>query len=214
MKKNKQWSETKLLDFKRKWKAFTIPVNIQIENRQVALDLTKTNQILTQAEKIALTDCICRETLQNCDLPRTTCILLNKRAENFVNNGQAKWITQEQAKSIVTETHKQGLVHLAMHQWNKTDQFPSEICSCCPCCCQALQGLQLMNMKELVKPSEFVATIDLETCNQCGICVDRCHFGARILDSNKNIVFEQDLCFGCGLCVTTCPVSSIELIYR
>ncbi len=90
MKENKQWSETNLLDFKERWKAVTIPVNIEIENRQVALDLTKTNQILMQAEKIALRDCPCRVTLQNCELPQNTCILLNKRAEDFVNEGRAK----------------------------------------------------------------------------------------------------------------------------
>ncbi len=71
-----------------------------------------------------------------------------------------------------------------------------------------------MNMKGLVKLSEYIANFDLETCNRCGICVDRCHFGARIVDSNKDIVFRQDLCFGCGLCVSTCPVNSIELITR
>ena len=153
-------------------------------------------------------------TLQNCDLPRNTCIFLDKRVETIVECGWAKWITKEHAKTIVSETHKQGPVHLAFHQSKNPDQRPSEICSCCPCCCQALQGLLQMNMKGLVEPSEFVATFDPETCSQCNICVDRCQFEARALDSNGNIVFRQDLCFGCGLCVTTCPENSIELILR
>jgi len=214
MKENKQWSEEILLDFKKRIKAVTIPVNIQIESGQVALDLTRSNQILMRAEKIALGNCNCRATLQNCDLPRNTCIFLNKRSEFMVERGQAKWITQKQAKAVVTDTHKKGLVHLAMYKSSNTNQFPFEICSCCPCCCQALQGLQLMNMKGLVKPSEFAANIDQETCNQCGICVERCQFGAKIFDSDKNIIFKQDLCFGCGLCVSTCPVNAIELITR
>jgi heterodisulfide reductase subunit A-like polyferredoxin len=216
MKENKLWSETELFDFKKRWKAVTIPVNVQIENRQIALDLTRTNRIIEQAEKIALGDCVCRVTLGNCNMPQNTCIFLNKRAETFVENGErrAKFITQEQAKTIVSETHKKGLVHLALHQSNETDRFPSEICSCCSCCCQALQGLQVMNMKGVVEPSEFVATFDFETCNQCGICVDRCQFGARIFDSKKKIIFYQDLCFGCGLCVTTCPEKLINLIPR
>ncbi|MFX1257330.1 MAG: ATP-binding protein [Promethearchaeota archaeon] len=214
MKNKEQWSEEELLDFKGRWRAITIPVNIQIENKQIALDLTKTTQILQQAVKIALGNCICRETVQNCDLPRETCIFLDKRAETMVKCGRGKWITKEKAKTIVSETHRRGLVHLAMYQISSTDQGPSEICSCCPCCCQALQGLQLMNMKGLVKKSEFVATIDEETCNHCGICVDRCQFEARILDSNGNIIFRKDLCFGCGLCVSTCPENSIELIPR
>lgn len=214
MKENKQWSEEKLFDFEKRVRGVTIPVNIQIESRQVALDLTRANQILIRAEKIAIGNCNCRATLQNCDLPRNTCIFLNKRAEFMVERGQAKWITQEQANNVITETHKQGLIHLAMYQSSKSEQFPFEICSCCTCCCVALQGLKLMNMKELVKPSEFIATFDQKTCNKCGICVERCQFGAKIFDSDNNIIFRQDLCFGCGLCVTTCPVNAIQLTTR
>lgn len=214
MKESKQWSEEKLNDFRRKWQAATIPINIQIENRQFALDFTRINKILFQAKKIALGDCICRTSLQNCSMPLKTCIFLNERADLFVKSGRAKLITQKQAISIVSETHKLGLVNLVMYQLSNTNQFPSEICSCCSCCCQALQGLKLMNMKDLVRTSEFVATFDQETCNQCGICVDRCQFGARLFDPKKNIIFKQDFCFGCGLCVTSCPESLIELISR
>jgi ferredoxin len=214
MKESKQWSEKQLTDFEKRWKAVTIPVNIRIENKQIALDLTRINQILMEAEKIAITDCICRATLQNCKYPRNTCISLNIKAEIDVRNGYAKYISREQAMSIVTETTKLGLVHLTLNPPNKTDQFPSAICSCCPCCCHALQGLKLMNMKGLVKPSELVSTLDIEICNQCGICVERCQFGARVLNSDNNIIFKQDLCFGCGLCVISCPENSIELIPR
>lgn len=214
MKETKKWSEKKLNDFRKKWQAVTVPVNVELENKQIAIDLTRANKIIMQAEKIALRDCTCRKTLQNCNHPINVCILFNQRAEDFVNIEQAKWIIPDQAKRIVFETHQKGLVHLAMHLSNKKDEFPLEICSCCSCCCQAFQALQLLNSKGLVEPSEYVARFDQETCNECGICVDRCHFGARILDPDKNIVYKSDLCFGCGLCITSCPENSIELIPR
>ncbi|MFX1297259.1 MAG: 4Fe-4S binding protein [Promethearchaeota archaeon] len=214
MKENKQWSETELLDFTKRWHAITIPVNIQIEHRQIALNLNRTNQIIMKAEKIALGDCVCRKTLKNCSFPQETCIFLNSRAETLVKNGRAKYITPEQAKLIVSETHKLGLVHLAMYQLSTSNQFPSEICSCCPCCCQALQGLQRLNMRGLVEPSEYVSTFDSELCIQCGICTERCHFGARMLDAHDEIIYKQNLCFGCGLCVSSCPESAIKLIPR
>ena len=212
-KENKQWPEEKLLDFNEKWRAHTIPANVKIEEREVALDLSRTNQIIRRAEKIALAECLCRETLQNCDFPRNTCLLFNQRADNLVNEGRAKWISREQARDIVLEMHKQGLVHLAMYQLNTDNQTPSEICSCCSCCCQALQGLQRMNMKGLVQSSDFVAVNDADRCTQCGICVDRCHFGAITWEDEK-MIFNQDLCFGCGLCVTACPENSIGLFAR
>ncbi|MFX1258716.1 MAG: 4Fe-4S dicluster domain-containing protein [Promethearchaeota archaeon] len=103
---------------------------------------------------------------------------------------------------------------MAIYQTGDTDQIHSEICSCCSYCCQARQGLQLMNMKGQVKKSEFVATLEQETCNQCGICIDRCQFGTRILDSIGKIIFKKDLCFDCGFCVSTYPESLIEFILR
>ncbi len=214
MNESKNWSEEELKNFKRKWEAITIPVNVQIENRQFPLDLTRINKILLNAEKIALGDCICRKTLQNCDIPIKTCIYLNERADLFVKSGGAEIITQKKALSIVSETHKLGLVKLSIYQLNNNENYPSEICNCCSCCCKALQGLKLMNMKGLVEPSEFVATFDEDSCIQCGICVDRCQFGARILDTDNNIIFKKDLCFGCGVCVTSCPETSIKLIPR
>ena len=115
----------------------------------------------------------------------------NKKAEIDVGSGIAEYISLEQAKSIVSETAKLGLVHLTLNPPNKTDQFPSAICSCCPCCCHALQGLQLMNKKGLIKPSEFISTFDIEACSKCGICADRCQFGARVLDTDNNIILPK-----------------------
>ena len=48
-------------------------------------------------------------------------------------------------------------------------------------------------------------------CTSCGVCVDRCHFGAREIKNGK-LEYNKDLCFGCGLCVNTCPTSAISLI--
>ena len=214
MTEGNHWSEEQLNDFKRKWQPVTIPVNVQIENNQFALDLTRINKILLKAEKIALGDCNCRKGLQNCNMPLKTCIFLNERADLFVKEEKAEFITQKQAISLVSETHKLGLVKLSMYQSENNKQFPSEICSCCSCCCKALQGLIFMNMTGLVEPSEFVASFNEDSCNKCGICVDRCQFGARVLENDNDIVFKQDLCFGCGVCVTSCPETSIILIPR
>ncbi len=212
MKKN--WSDTDLLDFEKRWKAITIPVNLEIENKQIALDLTRTYHIIERADKIALGDCICRVTVGNCDNPRDTCIFLNDRAKRLVENGRATYITKERAKKVVKNSHEKGLVHLALFQTNQTDPIPSEICSCCSCCCQALQGLKRMSLYGLVEPSDLVAHFNSNACSQCGICVDRCQFGARTFNSEMKIVFSRDLCFGCGLCVSSCPENIITLIPR
>ncbi len=88
MKEYKEWFEEKLLDFKERWQAVTIPVNIQIENKQIALDLKRVNQLIIQAEKIALEICFCRTILQNCNFSSETCIFFNTRTKMQVNDGQ------------------------------------------------------------------------------------------------------------------------------
>jgi len=214
VKNIKLWSKEEVLDFKAKWQAIIIPVDIQIENKQITLDLKRVESIILKADKIALGDCFCRSELNNCDFPLNTCVFFNDRAEKMVESGRAKWVTKKEAKSVAIDTHNKGLVHMAMHQSNRPDQFPSEVCSCCSCCCGALQGLIHTNNSDLVDPSELVSIYNSESCINCGECVDRCHFKARTLDSNGNLIFKSELCYGCGLCVTTCPESIIELIKK
>ncbi|MHA1967288.1 MAG: ATP-binding protein [Candidatus Hodarchaeales archaeon] len=214
MKTIKLWSKKEVLDFKKRWHAITIPVNIQIKNKQITLDLKRVERIIMAGDRIALGDCACRSTLNNCDFPLNTCIFFNDRAERMVECERAKWITKKEAITVAINTHNQGLVHLAIHSSEDTAQLPSEICSCCSCCCRALQGLKHTNIGELVEQSEFITTHDPESCINCGECIDWCHFKARVLDSNDNLIFKPELCFGCGLCVTSCPERIIELIKR
>ncbi|MBW2324084.1 MAG: 4Fe-4S binding protein [Deltaproteobacteria bacterium] len=63
--------------------------------------------------------------------------------------------------------------------------------------------------------SHWVAKIDYDLCTGCGVCVQRCQFGAikfEVTLDKTNI--DQLKCFGCGLCETGCPTNAIELIDR
>ena len=63
--------------------------------------------------------------------------------------------------------------------------------------------------------SHSVALMDYDLCNGCGICVQRCQFGAikfEVTMEKTNI--DQMKCFGCGLCETACPRKAISLIDR
>ena len=56
----------------------------------------------------------------------------------------------------------------------------------------------------------FVATVNHETCDGCGICEDRCQMEALQLKDSKAII-NSNRCIGCGLCVSTCPTDSLTL---
>ena len=54
--------------------------------------------------------------------------------------------------------------------------------------------------------SHYVAKVDYDECNGCGVCVQRCQFGAikfEVTQGKTNI--DHMRCFGCGLCETGCP---------
>jgi len=57
------------------------------------------------------------------------------------------------------------------------------------------------------------AVIDYEICNQCGLCMTYCRFGAISAD-NERIAIAETVCDGCMLCEKICPVKAITMIPR
>jgi Pyruvate/2-oxoacid:ferredoxin oxidoreductase delta subunit len=158
-----------------------------------------------------LEDCGCRVKLRKCAAPVDVCLSLDERARESMKQG-ARRISLAQALVTLKQSHEAGLVHMAF-TW-KGKEKPEVICSCCSCCCHSLSALVRFGIPDHVVASEYVAQQNLDTCSNCGTCVQRCQFHARQLDSDNKLVFNQAKCFGCGLCITTCPTDSITLVAR
>ena len=70
--------------------------------------------------------------------------------------------------------------------------------------------------------SNYLATMNPETCKGCGLCVKRCPMEAITLETSekannkvgKLAMLDADLCIGCGVCAYKCPTKSIVLIQR
>lgn len=62
-------------------------------------------------------------------------------------------------------------------------------------------------------PGPDIVALDSEKCTACGVCVERCHFGANTL---ANPIAKIDLakCYGCGLCVSTCSGKARKMVKR
>jgi heterodisulfide reductase subunit A len=51
-----------------------------------------------------------------------------------------------------------------------------------------------------------VATVTPKRCSACGLCVEVCPYGARVLEPGWPYAeVIEVLCQGCGTCVVTCP---------
>jgi NAD-dependent dihydropyrimidine dehydrogenase PreA subunit len=145
---------------------------------------------------------------KNCDKPVEVCLLLDEEAKELIQRGRAEKITLERAKEVLDIADEAGLVHLTLYL---PGQKIYAICSCCPCCCHDLQALIKYGKKFFVVKSDYTASVDLDKCIGCGICLERCVFNARKILEGKSVVIK-DNCYGCGLCVTTCPTNASVLI--
>jgi indolepyruvate ferredoxin oxidoreductase alpha subunit len=55
-----------------------------------------------------------------------------------------------------------------------------------------------------------VPVIDGDTCNSCGICIDRFGCPAIVVDDDSYTIVEE-LCPGCGICIEVCPMGAIAV---
>jgi len=211
VREQKDWTREELLkDYVNRMTPITVPVNISIQGQQTVLDLSSVENLLRSAEMITLEDCGCRAKWHKCDAPLDVCLSLGDEAREAMKRG-ARRISLAQALVTLKRSHEAGLVHLAFTYKGK--EKPEVICSCCFCCCHSLSALVRFGIPDHVVASEYIASNNDETCDNCGTCVKRCQFHARQLVNDK-LVFNQTKCFGCGLCVTTCPTKSITLVER
>lgn len=191
-----------------------IPVEKSISTEMVVLPHEKVSELISRAETIAVTDCICR-TKQNmvgkgCGHTVQNCLVLSPWAEYYLENGwPAKKISKEEALEIFKQAEEEGLVHTSQN----TASGPWFICNCCSCSCGVLGAVKNLKLHSQVGRSYYFAKVSEDLCTGCEECVKRCQFGAISME-NMVAKVNQAFCMGCGLCKPTCPIEAISLICK
>ena len=212
MPEKKDWPREEIQrDYIDTMTAVTIPVDIKIDGTTRIYDLSQSEAILKNARIITLANCDCREKVQACDNPLDVCISIDKEAEYSISKGRGREVSLDEALAALRRSHDAGLVHISYT--DKGEPAPLIICSCCNCCCHSMAGLIRFDLPDAVVESDSIAQQDEDACIHCGMCVDRCQFQTRSMET-ETLKYEPSKCFGCGVCVSTCPVEAISMVKR
>lgn len=126
--------------------------------------------------------------------------------------GGVNFMDPEEAKEWLTKWNKKGMVHIIM---TFGGSYVGGVCNCDYPDCGMIRNRMDYGIETGCLKSHWVAKIDYDKCTGCGICVQRCQFGAikfEVTMDKTNI--DMLRCFGCGLCETACPTEAIELLDR
>ncbi|MTI84978.1 MAG: 4Fe-4S dicluster domain-containing protein [Firmicutes bacterium] len=186
-----------------------IPVALETE----VLTYERASEIIRQSGGGAISICPCRHKAshlgKSCGAPLEVCTSLGNAAEWIIRRGLGKPATVDELLRVLDQTEELGLVHNCDNVLNK----PAYICHCCGCCCVILTGINEAG-KYATHPSNFIPTLETETCTGCGTCADSCHVGAIAFQDTKIPVVNEEVCIGCGVCASACPVGSITMSRR
>lgn len=182
------------------------------------LPLKDADAVLQLCSPIGLIACICRNARRAIDERNEmeyTCMGMGvgmlkweRWPERY--KGGVKLLNVDEAKEWNHRMDKRGFVHALMLFGAP---YIGGFCQCVYPDCGALQWAVDWGIGTI--KSHYVAAVDNDLCNGCGVCAQRCQFGAIKFESTRqksNI--DPFKCFGCGLCETGCPRQAISLLDR
>jgi len=191
-----------------------IPVTSEITTYESA------REIIRQADYGAVGICYCRHKKEHMgescrkEAPMEgTCISLGAAAKFMVRRGFAERKSSEELLAVLDRARDLRLTHVTDNIRHK----PSFICNCCSCCCELMAGVRT-GYPEGIAKTPFLAAIDGEKCNGCGLCFAACNVGAIGLAGNgegeRSGAVADSLCLGCGACVPVCRRDALILKER
>jgi ferredoxin len=202
-----------------------VPVSSEVSNYESA------REIISSASFGAAGMCYCRhkkehlgETCAKHAPVEGTCISLGTAAKFMVRRGFAEEKSTEELLAILDQARELKLTHITDNVRYK----PTFVCNCCSCCCELMSGVKA-GYSDGVAKTAFLAAVDVEKCNDCGLCFSACNVDAITSvpspsgvtgpsgvtsQSGSHAAIDVVPCLGCGACVSACARGAISLVER
>lgn len=192
-----------------------LPVRREVVANNECLDVDDVDAIIKRQTRIALTPCFCRTSTQSspkatgcttCPDFSETCMVFGIFADFYLENGNAREITVEEALEHIHHTDADNNI---IEVLNTRDV--EVMCSCCPCCCGVMKALMFFGGPSKQFASNYRIQYDESKCIKCGKCAQRCFMKAIVGKEDKSPEMAYENCVGCGLCATNCPTQALTL---
>ncbi|MBI3954167.1 MAG: 4Fe-4S binding protein [Chloroflexi bacterium] len=197
-----------------------VPAYLAIKDNPNLLPDEDIRMLLKAQRLIAVVSCSCRKRAlamgRECEKSVDgNCFLFGRGAEYALSRDSGRALSYEETLKIIEQNEEDGLIH----SWpNSRVLQVGTLCSCCYDCCVDWERLTKngVDIGRRWAKSRYQATVDLEKCDGCQICVERCQFDAVEMvkvPGSKKLKAEVDAekCFGCGVCFLKCEPQAIAM---
>ncbi|GAB4334397.1 MAG: 4Fe-4S binding protein [Dehalococcoidia bacterium] len=197
-----------------------IPAYKAIKDIEGVLPYENIRAMVETADIISVVSCSCRKRQEmvgeQCEKSHDmNCIQFNRAADYVNARGHGRQLTKEEAFRLIEQTEDDGLIH----QWPNADlMMTNTLCSCCTDCCIYFKpmGEYGVPWTAVYAKSRFEAQNNLDLCDGCQDCIERCQFDALTMEKipgHKKLkaVVDPEKCMGCGVCVLVCEPKSLKM---
>ena len=204
-----------------------VPAYKSIKDLDGVLPYENYQELLKAQERIAMQPCPCRLSTTSVgkpckvhdELAHWVCMHFNRQAEYVVVRGSGKELSLEEALELNDVIEEDGLIHWWPNS-SKMTGFKAglAVCNCCRDCCIFSVPLDQAGLPIGLgwEKSRYQAYVNLDDCNGCQVCVDRCQFDAIEMERPEGskkykAVIDPEKCFGCGVCVVGCEPEALKM---
>jgi Pyruvate/2-oxoacid:ferredoxin oxidoreductase delta subunit len=165
-------------------------------------------ELLSRADHIVVTECVCRVMAKACEKPINICIRINTGKAAINPKAIQQRLSSEDAFRLIEKTVEYGLISTITHC---VSPHVYAICNCCTCCCVPYRLRKEYGIKKAFVNGFKVSRVNKIKCGDCKKCVEICP--EKVMVSGIGVK-ETANCLGCGLCKASCPNDAVEMVKR